>query len=106
VFTRHWVPELADVPAACLQMPWRMDLQQQRDAGCVIGKDYPRRIIDPAAAAAAARARLTEIRRMPGYRADSIQVFQRHGSRKRRLDDDRDPMPPPRRAPAQSRLDL
>ncbi len=45
-YTRRWVPELAGVPAARLLEPWRMTSAEQRQAGCVIGRDYPAPIVD------------------------------------------------------------
>jgi deoxyribodipyrimidine photo-lyase len=68
VFTRRWVPEVAAVPGAFLQEPWRMDDEMQRAAKCVIGRDYPRRIVDHAAGVRAARDALSALRRTPGYR--------------------------------------
>jgi len=47
-YVRRWVPELAEVPEDRLAEPWRMDEQQQRDAGCTIGEDYPEPIVDHA----------------------------------------------------------
>jgi deoxyribodipyrimidine photo-lyase len=76
VFTRRWVPELARVPPGFLQTPWLAD-QADRVA-------YPPPIVDPAAAARAARDRLTAVRRTEGYRDAALAVFQKHGSRKRR----------------------
>ncbi len=84
VFTRRWVPELAGVPLPFLQEPWRMDEGEQGRASCVIGRDYPRPLADPVSAAAAARERLSTVRRQPGYRAAAMEVYRRHGSRKRR----------------------
>ena len=48
-YVRRWVPELRDVPAARLSEPWRMSEDEQREAGCVIGRDYPEPIVDHAA---------------------------------------------------------
>jgi deoxyribodipyrimidine photo-lyase len=76
VFTRRWVPELARVPLGLLQTPW---LAEGVDLG-----GYPAPIVDPVAAARAARDRLTTIRRTEGYREAAQAVFQKHGSRKRR----------------------
>ena len=81
LFTRRWVPEVAELPLAVLQTPWRSD---QRPA-C----DYPAPIVEPVDAARQARARLTELRRAAGYRDAAQDVFRKLGSRKRRIDDDR-----------------
>lgn len=76
-FTRAWVPELAGVGAVELLAPWSLN-----------APGYPAPIIDHEAAAQAARARLTAVRQTPGYREASLAVFQRHGSRRRRMSDD------------------
>jgi deoxyribodipyrimidine photo-lyase len=83
LFTRRWVSELSKVPLALLHEPWRMDVDQQREFGCVLGRDYPERIVDHEVAAREARARLTEARRTEGYRDEARRVFIQHGSRKR-----------------------
>lgn len=83
VFTRRWVPELARVPLAFLQEPWRMDLDEQRRSGCVLGEHYPLRIVDHEVAAREARSRLTEVRKTTGYGHEAMRVFVKHGSRKR-----------------------
>ena len=82
-FTRRWVPELARVPLAFLQEPWRMDLDEQRQSGCVLGEHYPLRIVDHEVAAREARSRLTEVRKTTGYGHEAKRVFVKHGSRKR-----------------------
>jgi deoxyribodipyrimidine photo-lyase len=88
IFTRRWVPELAQVPIAFLQEPWRMHETMLDRASLVLGKDYPMRIVDHEAAARQARAHLTEIRRQAGYRDAAKQVYARHGSRKRTIGND------------------
>jgi len=45
-FIKKWVPELAKVPLDVLSEPWRLSLPEQYELGCVIGRDYPARIID------------------------------------------------------------
>jgi len=76
VFTRRWLPELAEIPLALLQTPW------------LAGGGHPAPIIDSSEAIRDARARLSQVRADPTYRAASEVVFERHGSRTRRLDDD------------------
>lgn len=45
-YVRRWVPELAGVPAKYIHEPWRMDDEAQRNAGCVIGTDYPAPVVE------------------------------------------------------------
>jgi deoxyribodipyrimidine photo-lyase len=91
VFTRRWVPELAEVPLAYLQEPWRMDLDQQHSVRCRLGIDYPIRIVDHEIAAREARARLSLVRQEADYRGEAKRVFIKHGSRKRQTKPHRKP---------------
>jgi deoxyribodipyrimidine photo-lyase len=45
-YVRRWVPELAAVPAKYIHEPWKMDDETQRQAGCLIGADYPAPVVD------------------------------------------------------------
>ena len=47
-YVRRWIPELAGVPDRFIHEPWKMDEQTQRDAGCMIGTDYPAPVVDHA----------------------------------------------------------
>jgi deoxyribodipyrimidine photo-lyase len=49
-YVRRYVPELARVPREYLGEPWTMPEEVQRSAGCAIGTDYPRPIVDHAEA--------------------------------------------------------
>jgi deoxyribodipyrimidine photo-lyase len=98
-FTRRWAPELAELPLAVLQTPWLSDRRPS--------PDYPDPIVKPDEAARRARARLTALRSDANYRAAAQAVFRKHGSRRRRMDDDgtRRPAASPRRAtPAPEQL--
>jgi deoxyribodipyrimidine photo-lyase len=83
LFIRRWVPELAGVPDAYLPQPERMSLEQQGAAGCVVGMDYPRPIVDMRAATAEAKRRIHAARSGEGMRAEARRVYLRHGSRRR-----------------------
>jgi deoxyribodipyrimidine photo-lyase len=86
-FTRRWVPELARVPDAYLQEPWRWD-----GAGSILGRVYPEPVVDVAASARAARAAVWGVRRGEAYGAEVARVLERHASRKdRRFVNDRAP---------------
>jgi deoxyribodipyrimidine photo-lyase len=47
-YVRRWVPELARVPVRFIHEPWKMPADEQRQAGCIIGKDYPAPVVDHA----------------------------------------------------------
>ncbi|MEA2137764.1 MAG: deoxyribodipyrimidine photo-lyase [Solirubrobacteraceae bacterium] len=48
-YVRRWLPELRAVPDARLPEPWTMSDDEQRAAGCIIGRDYPAPIVAHAA---------------------------------------------------------
>ena len=77
IFTRQWVPELADVPDEYLQAPWLW-----AGAGRVLGKAYPTPIVDPKQAAKEARDKIWAIRKGSGFRTKAAEIVQKHGSRK------------------------
>lgn len=76
VFTRRWVPELADVPDQYLHEPWLWDGAQTLR--------YPRPVIDVKAAAADARARISAVRKGDAFRDEASRVITKHASRKDR----------------------
>ncbi|MEO1602333.1 MAG: deoxyribodipyrimidine photo-lyase [Pseudomonadota bacterium] len=77
VFTRRWVPELAEIPDKHLQEPWKAEA-----AGRVLGRLYPEPIVDHLAAAKEARERIWAVRRGDAFRAEASAIQTRHGSRK------------------------
>ena len=100
-FTRAWVPELAEVPDAHLQAPWRWE-----GAGGVLGRVYPEPIVDVVAAARAAREAVWGVRKGAGFRDTASALVEKHASRKDgagRFVDDRAPRRRRRGAPADDR---
>jgi len=47
-YARRWVPELNKVPDRYIHEPWKMPLDVQQEAGCIVGQDYPMPIVDHA----------------------------------------------------------
>lgn len=45
-YLKHWLPELASIPAFKIHEPWKIDRKKQREYGIEIGKDYPKPVID------------------------------------------------------------
>lgn len=75
-FTRRWVPELAPVPDAFLQEPWKWP-----GAATLLGRRYPEPLVDVTAAARAARDAAWGLRKAPGYREAAMEVVEKHASR-------------------------
>ncbi len=87
-FVRTWVPELQRIPLSLLFDPWRISLDDQARYGCQLGRDYPHPIVDPTESVRKAKERIYAIRETEFASRAAQQVFQKHGSRKRR-----DPIP-------------
>jgi deoxyribodipyrimidine photo-lyase len=49
-FIRRWIPELANVHMRYIHEPWKMPQDVQESSSCAIGEDYPKPIVDHAAA--------------------------------------------------------
>jgi len=62
-FILRYLPELGRVPQRFLHAPWEMPPEVQREAGCVIGRDYPAPVVDHA------EARRRTLRRFDAIRA-------------------------------------
>ena len=46
LFFRKYLPALKKYPAKYIYEPWKAPLTVQQAAGCLIGKDYPKPIVD------------------------------------------------------------
>jgi len=75
-FTREWLPELAEVPDAFLQEPWRW-----KGAGRLLGRRYPAPVVDVAAAGRAARTAVWAVRARAGFHDEAARIMDRHASR-------------------------
>jgi len=45
-YIREFVPELRNMPNKYIYCPWTAPIADQKKAGCIIGKDYPKPIVD------------------------------------------------------------
>jgi deoxyribodipyrimidine photo-lyase len=99
-FTRAWVPELAAVPDAFLQEPWKWP-----EARRLLGHRYPEPMVDVGKSARAARDLVWQARKASGFAETATRIAKRHASRADpRFVNDRTPRR--RVTPAQLTLDL
>lgn len=49
-FVRHYLPVLKKLPTKYIHEPWKAPIAVQRAAGCIVGKDYPKPMVDHATA--------------------------------------------------------
>lgn len=61
-FIRRYLPQLAGFSVKEIHAPWLVPAARQREAGCVIGRDYPAPVVDHAAARERTLARFGAIR--------------------------------------------
>ena len=59
-YIRKYVPKLKDFPAKFIFEPWTAPIDIQRQANCVIGKDYPKPIVEHAVVSKRNMARMKE----------------------------------------------
>jgi deoxyribodipyrimidine photo-lyase len=84
VFIRRWVPELSAIENdALVHEPWQMSAFEQQAYGCVVGRDYPERVVDHLEAYHHARNQIETLREKPHIKKQADAIVEKHGSRRR-----------------------
>jgi deoxyribodipyrimidine photo-lyase len=81
-FVRKYIPALSHVPEKYLVEPHLMPLSVQSAAGCRIGIDYPKPVVEHGPAYRAARTKLKQWRQTSQVRTEAKRVYKKHGSRR------------------------
>ncbi|XP_039290665.1 cryptochrome-1 [Nilaparvata lugens] len=62
VYVKRYVPELSQFPVQFIYEPWKLPLEEQEKYNCVIGRDYPERIVEHKVASQINRKKMEQIR--------------------------------------------
>lgn len=81
-FIKHYLPILRKLPTKYIHEPWKAPKDVQEMAGCVVGKDYPERIVDHGKASKENIARMKESYARNEYGADKGGHKRKNGKAK------------------------
>ena len=74
LYIKKWVPELAKLPPKYIYEPWTAPITIQQACGCIVGKTYPKPIVDHSVAVKAnmdrMKAAYEAIKKAQGGQAD------------------------------------
>ncbi len=78
LFIRKWCPELKLVSNAFIHEPWLMQADEQLQAACILGKNYPHPIVDVVETARFAREQVWQFRKTGPVKDEAQRILKKH----------------------------
>jgi deoxyribodipyrimidine photo-lyase len=78
IFIKTWIPELAHVPVSLLHEPWKMTEMEQGIYKVIIGKDYPKPIVDIERTRKAASDIVWAFRKTAEVKKEGNRILKKH----------------------------
>ncbi|MGK0391748.1 MAG: deoxyribodipyrimidine photo-lyase, partial [Maribacter sp.] len=78
LFVKKWLPELAGLPSHFVVKPWKMTLEEQQKYNCILGRDYPDRIIEFEIASNIAKIHYWNNRQRQEVFDELPKIFEKH----------------------------
>ncbi|XP_010914923.2 (6-4)DNA photolyase isoform X1 [Elaeis guineensis] len=85
-YIRHFLPVLKDMPKEYIYEPWTAPLSVQKKANCIIGKDYPKRVVVHDTASKECRKAMAEAYALD-HLGDNLASKEISNGLRRKLDD-------------------
>ena len=83
VFIKKWIPELANVPMAYIHKPWVMSAMEQTFCGVLVGKDYPKPIVDLEESSRSARDKIWGHKKHPTVQTEKKRLLKMHVNKRK-----------------------
>lgn len=89
-YIRHFIPVLKDMPKEYIYEPWTAPLSIQKKAKCIVGKDYPKPVVDHETASKECRKRMGEAYALSRLDGNSVKGKPSNSSRRKLPDGSQD----------------